>query len=230
MRNVASDTDVARLIILIDLKRFAGNHKQHLVSVCVFGKTYDTTWKYGIMKYLHVFGLRGRRPNFVYNVLKDRYFKVRLGSTFSDSHPHEMGVTHGSILSVTLFSVKNNSITYCLKPDVDCSLCVDDFQICYRSSNMSIMERQLRLYIATGVGSGVGGGGNGGHVHPTFLIGGNGMICAPPLTPPPPPHTHTLLTPHYYFPLELYVCITLTNNYLAFFIYQLIILWTISIN
>ena len=30
--------------------------------------------------------------------------------------------------------------------------------------------------------------------------------------------------------LELYVYITLTNNYLTFFIYQLIILWTISIN
>ena len=36
--------------------------------------------------------------------------------------------------------------------------------------------------------------------------------------------------PHFYFPLELYVYITLTNNYLAFFIYQLIILWTILIN
>ena len=54
--------------------------------------------------------------------------------------------------------------------------------------------------------------------------GGNGMF----VTPPPPPHTH--LTPHFYFPLELYVCVTLTNNYLAFCIYQLIILWTISIN
>ena len=44
---------------------------------------------------------------------------------------------------------------------------------------------------------------------PTFLIGGGGaMIC---LCPPP------LLTPHFYFPLELYVYITLTNNYLAFF-------------
>ena len=60
---------------------------------------------------------------------------------------------------------------------------------------------------------------------PTFWLGGggggNGMFV------PPPPHT--LLTPHFYFPLELYVYITLTNNYLAFFIYQLIILWTISI-
>ena len=50
--------------------------------------------------------------------------------------------------------------------------------------------------------------------------GGARYVCAPP----------PLLTPHFYFPLELYVYITLTNNYLAFFIYQLIILWTISIN
>ena len=66
------------------------------------------------------------------------------------------------------------------------------------------------------------GGGKGGMCPPpTFLIGGGGaMVC---LCPP-------LLTPHFYFRLELYVCITLTNNYLAFFIYQLIILWTISIN
>ena len=69
-----------------------------------------------------------------------------------------------------------------------------------------------------------GGGGQGGHVPPTFFIGGQWYVCAPP----PPPHT--LLTPHFHFPLELYVYITLTNNYLGFFIYQLIILWTISIN
>ena len=77
--------------------------------------------------------------------LKDRSFKVRVGSTFSDSHPQEMGVPQASILSVTLFSVKINSIAQCLKPGVDCSLYVDDFYICYRSSNMSIIERRLQL-------------------------------------------------------------------------------------
>ena len=121
-------------------------HNQHLVSVFFdLEKAYDTTWKYGIMKDLHGFGLRGRLPNFISSFLKDRSFKVRVGSTFSDSHPQEMGVPQGSILSVTLFSVKINSITQCLKPGVDCSLYVDDFQICYRSSNMSIIERRLQL-------------------------------------------------------------------------------------
>ena len=43
--------------------------------------------------------------------------------------------------------MKINSITQCLKPGVECSLYVDDFQVCYRSSNMSITERQLHAYL-----------------------------------------------------------------------------------
>ena len=64
-------------------------------------------------------------------------------------------------------------------------------------------------------------GGQGGHVPPPtlFCLGGQWYVCAPPL-----------FTPHFHFSLELYVYIKLTNNYLAFFIDQLIILWTISIN
>ena len=68
-------------------------------------------------------------------------------------------------------------------------------------------------------GGGGGGRGKGGMSPPTFLTGGGQWyVCAPPL-----------LTPNFYFPLELYVYITLTNNNLAFFIYQLIILSTITI-
>ena len=55
------------------------------------------------MKDIHGFGLRGHLPIFIAHVLKDRSFKVRVGSTFSDSHLQEMGVPHGSILSVTIF-------------------------------------------------------------------------------------------------------------------------------
>ena len=86
----------------------------------------------------------------------------------------------------------------------------------------------IYIYIHWRRKGGGGGGGGRGHVPPTFLIGGEWYVCAPP--PPPPTHTHTLLAPHFYFPLELYVYIILTNNYLSFFIYQLFILWTISIN
>ena len=87
-------------------------HNQHLVSVFFdLEKAYDTTWKYGIMKDFHGFGLLAHLPIFIAHFLKHRSFKVRVGSTFSDSHLPEMGVPQGSIMSVTLFSAKINSIT-----------------------------------------------------------------------------------------------------------------------
>ena len=79
-----------------------------------------------------------------------------------------------------------------------------------------------RKLFATWKGSAVGSGLEDRYIYvpPHFLDWGGAMVC---LCPPPP-----LLTPHIYFPLELYVYIT--DNYMAFFIYQLIILWIISIN
>jgi len=50
-----------------------------------------------------------------------------------------MGIPQGSILSVTLFCLKINSIS----PSVDCSLYVDDFVICYHSKHVYIIERHL---------------------------------------------------------------------------------------
>ena len=99
--------------------------------------------------------------------------------------------------------------------------CFNSHLIQTHTHDIIFSERRF-ITECTGVGS---GGARGACAPPTFLIGGAMVrLCPPP--PPPLP----LLTPHFYFPLELYVYITLTNNYLAFFIYQLIILWTISIN
>ena len=117
--------------------------KEHLVSVFFdLEKAYDTTWKYGIMKDVHDIGLKGRLPLFLQN--SDREFKVKVGSTLSELHNQEQEVPQGSILSVTLFSLKINNIVKTLNPGVDCSLYVDDFLICYRSKNMHTIERQLQ--------------------------------------------------------------------------------------
>jgi len=83
-------------------------------------------------------------PNFIKHFLDDRQFKVRLGSTLSDSFQQEMGVPQGSILSPVLFSLKINSIVKCLMQNVDSSLYVDDFLISYSSKKMSIVERKLQ--------------------------------------------------------------------------------------
>ena len=49
---------------------------------------------------------------------------------WSDARVQEMGVPQGCILSVTLFSIKINSIVNAINPGVECSLYVDDFVIC----------------------------------------------------------------------------------------------------
>ena len=63
----------------------------------------------------------------------------------SETHNQEQGVPQGSILSVTLFSLKINNIVKCLNPGVDCSLYIDDILIRYRSKDMNTIERQLQL-------------------------------------------------------------------------------------
>ena len=85
--------------------------KQHAVAVFFdLEKAYDTTWRYGIMRDLYDLGIRGRLPMFVASFLSNRRFRVRIGTVLSDPHDQELGVPQGSVLSVTLFSLKINSV------------------------------------------------------------------------------------------------------------------------
>ena len=122
--------------------------KEHVVAVFFdLEKAYDTTWKYGILRDLHEFGVKGRLANFVESFLANRSIQVRVGSTLSDTFGLSQGVPQGSILSTTLFNIKINSIMNCLDPKTDGSLYVDDFCMCYRSTSMRTIERHLQQCI-----------------------------------------------------------------------------------
>ena len=119
--------------------------KQHVVAIFFdLEKAYDTTWKHGILKDIHRIILKGNLPKFISNFLSNRCFKVKVGSSFSDVYEQEQGVPQGSILSSTLFNIKINNIVKCLDDDVNCSLYVDDFLICYRSKDMKTIETKLQ--------------------------------------------------------------------------------------
>ena len=119
--------------------------REHVVAVFFdLEKAYDTTWRYGILKDLHNFGMKGRLPSFIKSFLEDRTIQVRVGSTLSDLYDQEQGVPQGAILSTTLFNVKLNDIINCLDYKTDGSLYVDDFCICFRSKNMRTIERHLQ--------------------------------------------------------------------------------------
>ena len=95
------------------------------------------------MNDLYDFGTRGRLAYFISAFLRERQFRVRVGDTLSNPHKQEMGVPQGSILSVTLFSVKPNNIVKFVCLGVECFLYVDDFSICFRSKHMHTLEQQL---------------------------------------------------------------------------------------
>ena len=98
-------------------------NREHVVSIFFdLEKAYDTTWKYGIKNNLHDMDLRGRLPLFIQNFLSERKFRVRVGTSLSDFYDQEMGVPQCSILSVTIFIVKINSITSRIRNGVDKSL------------------------------------------------------------------------------------------------------------
>jgi len=132
------------LVRLESFIREAFIQRQHAVVVFFdLDKAYDCTWKYGIMKDLHQAGMRGRLPGFIEGFLTNRQFSVRLGACLSGLFDQEMGVPRGSVLSVTLFALKINSIVKAISPDVECSLYVDDFLIVYRSKY--IHQRHLNM-------------------------------------------------------------------------------------
>ena len=83
-------------------------------------------------------------PVFISKFLENHNFRVRLGFTLSDHFGQEMGVPQGSILSVTLFSLKINSLAKVLSQDIQGSLYVDDFLMSYRAKSTKTCKRQLQ--------------------------------------------------------------------------------------
>ena len=110
-------------------------------------KAYDTTWRHGILKAIYSAGLRGELPLFIQAFLARRFFKVRVGSTLSDSQCQEEGVPQGSVLSVTLFALAINTVTSVIPPDVLHTLFVDDLSISVAGTRMAMVERKLQLTI-----------------------------------------------------------------------------------
>ena len=68
--------------ILVSLETFIRDtfvKKEHVVAVFFdLEKVYDTTWKYGILRDLHEFGVKGRLAYFVESFLANRSIEVRV--------------------------------------------------------------------------------------------------------------------------------------------------------
>ncbi|GFU38236.1 RNA-directed DNA polymerase from mobile element jockey [Nephila pilipes] len=125
--------------------RTAFVRRNHLVSIFFdIEKAYDRTWRYGILRTLHSYKLRGNLPLFIQMFLSLRTFKVRVGNILSSSFTQFEGVPQGSILSPTLFICHLSPILSQLQPSVHGSLYVDDLQISCEGSSMHLIQRRLQ--------------------------------------------------------------------------------------
>ena len=70
-----------------------------------------------------------------------------MGFTLSELHEQEMGVPQGSIMSPALFSIKINHIVKAVLKGTDCSLFVDDFDLCESGKTLNRVERTVQLAV-----------------------------------------------------------------------------------
>ncbi|GBO22671.1 hypothetical protein AVEN_230200-1 [Araneus ventricosus] len=97
--------------------------RQHLVAIFFdIEKSYDRTWRYGILQDLFNCNLRGNLPIFIQNFLSLRQFRVKVGYQLSDLFIQEEGVpqvnklTQWSILNGFTFSTsKTSCVHFCRK-------------------------------------------------------------------------------------------------------------------
>lgn len=112
-------------------------------------KAFDMVWRYGILKTLYKWGLRGNLPLFITSFLDNRSFRVKLASTISESRMLQNGIPQGSTLSVVLFAIAINNLLTDLSPNVGRMLYVDDLAVYYTAENLDDLEVTLQTAIDT---------------------------------------------------------------------------------
>ena len=121
---------------------------QHLVAVLFdIEKAYDKAWRYHILRKLHQCNIRGSLGKFILNYLRNRRFRVKIGSHRSAYFEQQQGVPQGGVLSCSLFALAINDIVGDVPGDIQKSLYVDDLALYYASSRLPVIERKLQLAI-----------------------------------------------------------------------------------
>ena len=107
-------------------------------------KAYDSTWRWNVLNQLKNIGLRGSLPLFIKNLLSNRTFKVRVGTSLSGTHSQMEGVPQGSVLSVLCFALAVNEVIPAIPNNIAKILYVDDLTIYCHGSYMPAIARRLQ--------------------------------------------------------------------------------------
>lgn len=93
------------------------------------GTTFDTTWRYRVIKQLQNWGLTRNVMYFINNFLNYRIFKVAINGLYSNQFILENGILQGSPISTTLFLVAINNMIQQIPKPTKMSLYADESYI-----------------------------------------------------------------------------------------------------
>ena len=86
---------------------------------------------------------------FIRELIGERWIKVRVGGSVSQSKQTDLGIPQGGVLSVTLFLVAINGILGELGNGVDGSLFADDLAIYITTRNQRVAARAFQEVITS---------------------------------------------------------------------------------
>ncbi|XP_062534266.1 uncharacterized protein LOC134203408 [Armigeres subalbatus] len=131
-----------------ELERSLPTTDEHcLIASLDLSKAYDTTWRYGILRTLKSWRIRGRMLNLLQSFLSERTFQVSIGGHMSQEYLLENGVPQGSVLSVTLFLVAMQPIFRVLPAGVEILLYADDILLVARGAKGEGLHRRLQTAV-----------------------------------------------------------------------------------
>ncbi|XP_062542164.1 uncharacterized protein LOC134210157 [Armigeres subalbatus] len=131
-----------------ELEKYLPTADEHaLVASLDLSKAYDTTWKYGILRSLKSWRIRGRMINLLKSFLTKRTFQVSVERHLSREHPLENGVPQGSVLSVTLFLIAMQPIFRVIPTKVNILLYADDILLVVHGKKNEGLHRKLHAAV-----------------------------------------------------------------------------------
>lgn len=128
----------------------AFHHKQHTLSIFLdIEKAFDKVWHLGLLYKLRKIGLPIYLYNIIQSFLNNRYFMVKINTTFSEKFPTNAGVPQGSCLSPVLFNIYLSDIPSL--PSSEIALYADDTSLFTSHSDILCaydnLQQDLDIYV-----------------------------------------------------------------------------------